>query len=71
MGHPKSVLLTVKYHRSDRYTLTECYDGQSEEQCNGTLLANSNKGDFYQAVAQKIADLGNSGFKVVYKDKTP
>ena len=64
-----SMKLKVDYHQSGIYTLTEKSVGDSMyRDCAGDLFMNNDKGRFYRAVAQKIADLQVSGHKVDYQD---
>ncbi|MEA1973754.1 MAG: hypothetical protein U9N34_10760 [Candidatus Cloacimonadota bacterium] len=71
MENNKNIELNVEYHQSGNYTLTERYEGGHKKDCEGALFANSNKGDFYKAVAKKIADLTSKGINVVYTDTAP
>lgn len=60
--------LKVEYHPSGRYTLTERSGGNVKEDCKGPLFSNDDKGEFYKAVANKIADLASQGVDIDYKD---
>lgn len=65
----RAVTLEVSFHPSGNYTLTEQYAGQElPRDLSGSLFVNSDKGDFYRAVAKEIALRAARGEKVTYDD---
>jgi hypothetical protein len=69
---PDAMELIVHYHQSGRYTLHQKSGSPRDDDGDGkdALLANTNKGDFYRAVAQRISDRVGEGWTVTYKDTT-
>jgi hypothetical protein len=67
---PNAMELVVSYHQSGRYTLIQksgkahAEDGDGD----GPLFGNLDKGEFYRAVAQRLADRVKEGWSVTYKD---
>ncbi len=67
---PNEIEVKVSYNPSPRYTLSEKRAGDSfEKDCQGALFGNSDKGAFYKAVAQRLADLSAQGMKIIYLDR--
>ena len=67
----RSVTLIVSLHASGNYTLMEQYAGKRMPRDlieNKSLFTNSDKGEFYRAVAKEIAKRVASGEKITYDD---
>ena len=63
----KRIQLKVSYHSSGTYTLMESVNGKQWKDLKSPLLTNSDKGEFYRAVARHIARRAK-GADVTYKD---
>lgn len=69
MTQDKDVIeLRVRYHQSGRYTLTEKRGSEMPTDLTGPLFGNTDKAEFYRAVARKIAEIATTGARVTYED---
>ena len=62
------VELRVSSHPSGRLTLVQNVNRGGESDLGGALVGNLDRGDFYRAVASKIAALAASDYRIVYRD---
>ncbi|HEM7843232.1 hypothetical protein WK80_16170 [Burkholderia multivorans] len=62
--------LQVDWHPSGRYTLKEGKPGRWSDCREAGLFANDDKGEFYRAVAKRLAGLANEGVSFVFNDVT-
>ncbi len=68
-SEPDYVTLSVSFHPSGRWTLSEKLPDQIvPTDLKGPLFANSNKGDFYRAVDKEIEKRRESGQDVHFVD---
>lgn len=68
---PESLHLQVDWHPSGRYTLKEGTPGRwSDCRDPSALFANDDKGEFYRAVAKRLAQLASKGVPFVFNDVT-
>lgn len=64
----KAVEFTVYRHESGRHTLTERSDSVTKDPPVGPLFANNDKGEFYRAVARRLASAAEAGLRFTYRD---
>ncbi len=69
VNRPPLVTLKVARNRTNTHTLVEYLPGEPiPRDLGGALFLNSDKAEFYRAVAKEIAKRAARGEKVVYHD---
>lgn len=63
------VELKVRIHESGRHTLMEKNENENTPRDSaGPLFGNLDKGEFYKAVASRLAELHSEGHDIIYTD---
>jgi hypothetical protein len=69
MAKSKTVELKVDFHSSGDYTLKSRQGAKGAfTDLKGPFFCNDDKGEFYRAVARKIARLAAEGKRITYSD---